>query len=935
MSSTNFIALESRWPKLYEFASAAENYAYTDPHSAIVKLRCFAEQLVGVLYRELNLPCEKSASFFDRLSSPVFIELIDSDVLAKLHVLRIKGNNAAHASSVSNTHALMLVREAYFIGQWIYKTYSGAVGGDYPEYAEPINAQNTLVELTDLKEQLAAQLDAAMAELAQVAAAEKAAQEKAAELQLSLDEVRLQAFKEASTQAVSSFNLEPENILQLITIQDVFSQYNLTNDQLELVKRLEQFLLSKDSQCFLLKGYAGTGKTFITKGLTEYFKSIGRNYVLAAPTGKASKVIAKKTVSPAYTIHKTIYSFKDIAEYRDTNLEGTETYKFYAQLAVNLMPADTLYIVDEASMVSDVYQEEEFFRFGSGFILRDFFKYVNLDHNDHRKKVILIGDNAQLPPVGMNFSPALDANYLKKEHNVSATEFELKEVVRQKADSGVMQNSIALRKSIHQNIFNQLTVDLNFSDIHRVEHEDLMDRYIESCGNKINGESIVIAHSNADVAAYNRRVREHFFPGCAEICTGDKVMAITNSNASGLFISNGDFGLVRAVTGETEQRLIKLKRKNKDTNVLEEISVTLRFRGVTIGFKDLEDKPFFFNVKIMEDLLYNEHPNLTSDESKALYIDFCMRNPNLKRGSLEFKDTLRADPYFNAMRIKFGYAITCHKAQGSEWNNVFVKCLSHQNQLTASYFRWFYTAITRTAKTLYLLDPPNLKLGGGIKSVSNAGINIPLPIVRPIVESPFNTASPLTGEQFFDIPESATFLRSLLQRVRDLVGVDRISVVDIIHNQYQEAYFFQREDETARVNIGYNGKEKVVAINSPQLTELGAQIELILAPIKLGSIAFKSEDSSVEAVSFSKEFLNEFHKKVISASVQRNMSVSSVTEAQWSLRYTFTRNTDVAVYDVWFNGRSQFTKCAPVIPMCTNGALVADVDKLLTADMAL
>ncbi len=174
-----------------------------------------------------------------------------------------------------------------------------------------------------------------------------------------------------------------------------------------------------------------------------------------------------------------------------------------------------------------------------------------------------------------------------------------------------------------------------------------------------------------------------------------------------------------------------------------------------------------------------------------------------------------------------------------------------------------------------------------------------------------------------------------MQRVRDLVGIEGISVVDIVHNQYQEAYFFKREDETARVNVGYNGKEKVVAINSPQLTELGAQIELILAPIKLGSIAFKSEDSSVETVSLSKEFLNEFHKKVISASVQRNMSVSSVTEAQWSLRYTFIRNTDVAVYDVWFNGKSQFTRCAPVMPSCTSAVLVNDVNLLLTEDMAL
>ncbi|MBV5330259.1 MAG: AAA family ATPase, partial [Chlorobium sp.] len=168
----------------------------------------------------------------------------------------------------------------------------------------------------------------------------------------------------------------------------------LNDGQAELVNRLARFLASKEESVFLLKGYAGTGKTFITKGLTEYFRAIGRNYVLTAPTGKASKVIARKTKSPAYTIHKTIYSFNDIAEYRDDGVDGTETFKFYAQIAVNGLSADTVFIVDEASMIPDVYQEAEFFRFGTGYLLTDFLKFVNLDHNDHSKKVIFIGDDA-------------------------------------------------------------------------------------------------------------------------------------------------------------------------------------------------------------------------------------------------------------------------------------------------------------------------------------------------------------------------------------------------------------------------------------------------------------------------------------------------------------------------------------------------------------
>ena len=204
--------------------------------------------------------------------------------------------------------------------------------------------------------------------------------------------------------------------------------------------------------------------------MTEYFRAIGRNYVLAAPTGKASKVISLKTKSPAYTIHKTIYSFQDIVEYRYDDIEGTETFRFYAKLAVNEHSADTVYIVDEASMIPDVYQEAEFFRFGTGYLLSDFLKFVNLDHNDHRKKVIFIGDNAQLPPVGMNTSPALNAEYLLKEHHVHSTDFELTEVVRQKAESGVIKNSIPLRKALQENMFNQLDIDFKYSDVKQLEY---------------------------------------------------------------------------------------------------------------------------------------------------------------------------------------------------------------------------------------------------------------------------------------------------------------------------------------------------------------------------------------------------------------------------------------------------------------------------------
>ncbi len=175
---------------------------------------------------------------------------------------------------------------------------------------------------------------------------------------------------------------------------------------------------------------------------------------------------------------------------------------------------DTVYIVDEASMISNQYQEEEFFRFGSGFLLQDFLEYVNLDHNDHRKKVIFIGDNAQLPPVGMKFSPALDFSYLSKKFNVQGSEFELTDVVRQKSDSGVMQNSINLRESMKKKIFNQLTLDFSKEDIEPVEYTNLIDTYLDSCNRKINKDSIITVFFKIVVAKIMQRFSSFSVSAC-------------------------------------------------------------------------------------------------------------------------------------------------------------------------------------------------------------------------------------------------------------------------------------------------------------------------------------------------------------------------------------------------------------------------------------
>lgn len=938
MNSRNFEPLRARWPHLYQHAAFAEQYAHTDPHTVAVKLRCFAESLVGYVYRQLRLPSEPSDGFFERLKSPDFQEVVGEAILQKLHALRMLGNRAAHGGPMEVETSLPLIEEAYLLGQWLFKTYCGDSLEPYPPYEPPANPSWPTENLAGTGA-LAEQLAAAKEELSRLEASEKAAQAQIAELGQAFDEAKLLEIKAASAKAAATIDFKPQNTRSLIRIQDAFAGYSLTDGQAELVQSLERFLDGKDESVFLLRGYAGTGKTFITKGLTEYFRAIGRNYVLAAPTGKASKVIATKTQSPAYTIHKSIYSFDELAEYRDNGADGTETYKFYAQLAANNFSADTVFIVDEASMIPDVYQEAEFFRFGTGYLLADFLKFVNLDHNDHTKKVIFIGDDAQLPPVGMNFSPALDAGYLYRKYNAHSTEFELSEVVRQKSESGVIANAIPLRRALQAKSFNQLTVDFDHPDVHKVEHSDLMTRYLESCGSTINGESIVIAHSNSDVADYNRSIREYFFPGCPEVARGDKVMSVANRNIGGIFISNGDFGLIREVLSEPEMRSVTLKRKNPDSDELEEIPISMSFRNVIAGFKDLNGKSHFFEAKIIEDLLYSKEPTLSSDQNKALYLDFCIRHQHIKRNSTEFKHTLKADPYFNALRLKFGYAITCHKAQGSEWNNVFVKCKSHQSQLTAEYFRWLYTAITRTAKNLYLLDQPNIRPWTGIKMVRDPsqdmlGANKTLtpPPKAQVAPAQPDSASSDQETSTFDIPESSTFLLSLLAEVRKLTDGMGIVIDDVFHNQWKESYLFKRGVDSARVDISYSSKNRVSSIVSHQFGGLGSELADILSPLKGRPLHSVSNPASAEA-SFSKQFLNDFHKRVLELCGANGVTVQNVVEQQWAQRYSFAKDGAVAVYDVWYNGKDKFTKCQAVVAACSPGPLTGEIGQLLTEGM--
>jgi len=708
-----------------------------------------------------------------------------------------------------------------------------------------------------------------------------------------------------------------------MTLQNFFSTYTLTAGQNSLVDELDKFL-TDSSTCFLLKGYAGTGKTFLMKGLSDFLTFNKRSFRIAAPTGRAAKVISQKTKHKAYTIHKTIYSSKDIKEFKVKDEEGTETFKFYYDLKNNGDPSNTVYIIDESSMLSNVYSEGEFFRFGTGYLLKDLITYINADNNDQHKKIIFIGDDAQLPPVNMNFSPALDSKYLRENCNIESKEFELTDVVRQKANSGILFNATRIRQSLKANLFNQLDVETKFEDINQTKQEDLLSKYLLACNNIIDDETIIIAHSNSSVKEYNDFVRNHFFPNQQFLTVGDKVILVSKNYNQKIELLNGDFGFVQQVAATNERRRIKLKRKNKDGKLVE-IEVQLNFRDTIIVFTDDQQNKQSIECKIIENLLYSNNRDLSSDERKAIYIDFKIRNPKLNAGTKEFKDSLRADPYFNALQIKFGYAVTCHKAQGGEWKNTFLNCKTSMGYFNSSYFRWLYTGITRATENLFTINEPHFQIDSNLQPprIENILPRQDLLILKSEI---------LEMEIPFNFPIEIQFLKNIFFAISDLLKDANVKINTIKHTSFLEHYTFSQGSETAIFKIHFNNQNKVSRIEKPSnATVFSETINSALTQLENKAIVL-FEETVPELISdthfeFDKPFLKEFYESVRTKVESSKFVIKSIEHKSYCEIYEFKKNGLNATYKFWYDGKNIFKK-TEIIPTRTTG-LTDEINELL------
>lgn len=903
MIYSNFYLLKEIDSDLYTYATDAENYIYTDAQSCLIKLRCFAEKFVSLLYLDLYLQAQERESLLDKMKRKEFIENVPISIQQKLHLLRMWGNKAAHGNKLElNINDLIdLNKESYFLGKWFFFVKKN--GADYPEYIPPkekYTEKKYPNQILNLQEEI---------KISQ----EKVLTQKICDLSNEKIKEKQEEKQFIYSNTEDDIDFEQDKTLSKIKLEDCYNEYQLTDGQKQLVCKLSEFLVDKETSIFLLKGYAGTGKTFITKGLTDYLDILGRSFTLSAPTGKASKVLAKKTEKNAKTIHSLIYSKNKLVEYRDEN--KPDTYKFYLDLKTNELPTNTVYIIDESSMISDKYMDSEFIRFGSGKLLKDLLKFINLDQNNHNKKIIFIGDDSQLPPIGMNYSPALDTRYLFNKYGLNSKEFELVDVVRQKQESGIIDIARTLRTALKKDEFNHLKILENYKDVILLNEDNILNAYLDSCDHKINGESIILAYSNALVLRYNQMIRQHFFPNQNYICPGDKVMSLRNITLNNLKISNGDFGLVRKVNPNMEKRVITLRSK-LPSGEIKITEVPLQFREIEIGFNNEEGKAVFINTKIIENALYSDCGQLSSDENKALYIDFCIRNQQLsyRKNKGEFTAALMSDPYFNALPLKFGYAITCHKAQGSEWNSVFIQCQSHQNQLTRDYFRWFYTAITRSAKNLYLMNPPNRGLSSGFQVIGADYNEVAIPISET---NRVKKDKDLDNIQELDTSYLSEVSKQLYNKVLSCICNLGVTIQHIEPKQYHDIYILKYQDILLKYRIFYNGKYCVSKIDILDgLFDKESGLDFVYEElIKIKDFSLKTVNCNSnykELGKFSYDFLNEYHNKVIEVLSKNNIEVIEVNEKQYNLRYHFKQNNDFAIIDFYFNAKHQFGKVIPI-----------------------
>lgn len=449
--------------------------------------------------------------------------------------------------------------------------------------------------------------------------------------------------------------------------------YEPNDEQLQLIAAFAHFLWhAGERSALVLNGYAGTGKTSMIGAIVGALNLIGIKALLLAPTGRAAKIFTEHSGHTAFTIHRKIY--------RQSG---------YLSMGFNLgenKHTNTIFFVDEASMIANSNLDGS--PFGSGRLLDDLMQYV---YNGAGCRLVLMGDVAQLPPVGQASSPALNSEVIKG-YGLHVYDFTLKQIGRQAATSGILHNATLLREIMRSGVYSAPILDLSpFTDIENVSGEFLIETISDAYDRDGTEESIIITRSNHRAVLYNMGIRNQILYREDELTSGDMLIVAKNNYYWARdydeldFIANGDILRIKRVWGEIEQ------------------CYGLRFATVTLELTEHEH--IEIEAKIVLDALTSDAPSLNREQQERLFTEIYNEQSGDKRARYK---AMKENPYFNALQVKYAYAVTCHKAQGGGWKNVFIDLASIQPEwlVELDFLRWFYTALTRAEQHVYLINSP-------------------------------------------------------------------------------------------------------------------------------------------------------------------------------------------------------------------------------------
>ncbi|MBP6645101.1 MAG: AAA family ATPase [Burkholderiaceae bacterium] len=683
----------------------------------------------------------------------------------------------------------------------------------------------------------------------------------------------------------------------------------LTDHQSLAVGKIRKFLAGSDP-CFILKGSAGTGKTTLIGQLIRELDTAQQPYALLAPTGRAARILGAKTRAEASTIHKVIYHLTDIdvfegaASANDPGLRMTFPLK-------KSDPKNTLFIVDESSMVGDKESHGDLLQFGSGRLLADLIEYARLARpgraEDALAKILFVGDPAQLSPVGETLSPALSTTYLRQTFGLECDECEITEVMRQQAGSGILDRATAVRNAIGAKAFNKLDLSANGDDIQAatvVEAITLVEQAI-----KAKSSSVLITHSNAQALDLNRAVRGRLWgKENQELQTGDVLLVNKNSVKTGLY--NGDLVKTMSVAASPERKSVRIRGV--------EAPVDLVFWGVSVAYRNMDGQVIRVDCKILENLLDSPERDLPPLVQRALLVDFRLRNPGLKPKTTEFKLAIQQDEYFNALQVKYGYALTCHKAQGGEWETAAVNFGDGRGQRNEEFFRWTYTAVTRAKKNLVTINAPNFNEISDLiwgNTATSAPPNAPN--LEPVTNDPdWNRLS-------FNRGQEKLFTCHLgLREAWEGAG---IVVDELEHMNYRERYFLSREGNPAVVEYQYNGKGKVTTFSTVP-GNVANPVVLADALRVMGDVLLQSTVTTTELTD---PFLIAFRDRVRSVLDGSGICLLSATPMQYRLRILFAVDGHHRSIDFHYDSTQKLTLVEEVGGTGSSGGLLERLHQLL------